>query len=295
MRLPSFSIIVPTFDRPRELAACLESISHLDYPRDRLEVIVVDDGSPSPAAAIAEDAPRVRLERRDHAGPAAARNAGAGLASGDVLAFLDDDCRPEASWLRTVAETFASGSDPVVTGRTVNALEGNPFSAASQALIDFLYGHYNADAAHGRFFTSNNLAMSADLFRRIGGFDTSFPRAAAEDRDLCDRLVSAGHPIVYLPDAVIRHAHRLTFRSFLRQHFEYGCAALHYHRLRSRRQRGRIEVESPSFYLSLVRHAFRERRGAAAITTAGMLVLTQVANALGLLWGAGASNPRKRP
>ena len=87
------SIVIPTYGRPDQLAACLDSLEALDYPRDRFEVIVVDDGSPQPLPPYG-GALRVTLVRQAHAGPAAARNTGAAASRGRWLAFTDDDCRP---------------------------------------------------------------------------------------------------------------------------------------------------------------------------------------------------------
>ena len=105
--LPAISIVIATYGRPRQLAACLEAVSGLDYPRDRFEVIVVDDGGPEPVAPVAEphrDRLRIRVERTERGGPGAARNAGARLADGELLAFIDDDCLPAPGWLRGLAK-----------------------------------------------------------------------------------------------------------------------------------------------------------------------------------------------
>ena len=100
--LPLISIIIPTFRRPTHLKVCLESFTRIDYPRNRFEVIVVDDGSPNPPKAVLADFSEqfdVSLLTTSHAGPAKARNRGAEIANGDILAFTDDDCEPAADWL----------------------------------------------------------------------------------------------------------------------------------------------------------------------------------------------------
>jgi GT2 family glycosyltransferase len=283
---PFFSIIVPTYRRPQALAACLQALAGLDYPHASMEVIVVDDGSPNPPEGVVREVAErlpVRLVLQDHAGPAAARNHGAETARGDVLAFVDDDCRPSPEWLKTLAARLRDTPMGAVTGRTENRLEGNPFARASQVVIAFLYAHYNADPARARFLTSNNVAISAELFRRTGGFDTSFPLAAGEDREFCDRLVEQGHPVVYAADAVVHHAHELTLLSFLRQHFNYGRGAYHFHRLRAQRREGSIQFESVLFYCSLVGHAFKGRGGMEAFGMALMLGLTQIAIGAGFV------------
>src|SRR5437870_3627411 len=92
---PTFSIIVPTFQRPVQLATCLQALAGLRYPRERFEVFVVDDGSsvpPSDVVARIRGEINITLLIQHHSGPAAARNAGAERARGHVLAFTDDDC-----------------------------------------------------------------------------------------------------------------------------------------------------------------------------------------------------------
>ena len=129
---PLFFIIVHTFSRPKAL-------SRLDYTRDRFEVIVVDDGSAlSPEKIVTPFGARmdITLCEDSHAGPAAARNRGASRANGEFLAFTDDDCRPDGRWLRFLAGRLLVDPDSIVGGKTMNALSENPFSSASQLLID---------------------------------------------------------------------------------------------------------------------------------------------------------------
>src|SRR5262249_34753722 len=176
---PVFSIVVPTYERPRQLAACLQALARLDYARDHFEVIVVDDGGKTPLVNViapVHDRLSVTLLTQPNAGPAVARNTGAMQAKGQYLAFTDDDCMPAPEWLQSLTARFAKTPDHMIGGRTINALPDNLYSTACQVLVDYLYAYYNnADLNHGRFFTSNNLALPADRFRLMGGFDTTFP------------------------------------------------------------------------------------------------------------------------
>ena len=100
--LPSFSVVVATHSRPRQLARCLEALADLDYPRDRVEVLVVDDGgSKSLDRVIAPYRDRLNLAllSQARAGPGAARNTGAARAKRTFLAFTDDDCIVSPDWL----------------------------------------------------------------------------------------------------------------------------------------------------------------------------------------------------
>src|SRR5271170_5245407 len=124
---PFFSIVIPTRRRPRQLAECLRALSHLDYPRDRFEVIVVDDGggiSLDGALAPFKETLTISLLRRSQEGPSGARNAGAAIAEGDFLAFTADDCMPAVDWIRTLAACFAARPDCAFGGKIVNAVPG---------------------------------------------------------------------------------------------------------------------------------------------------------------------------
>jgi GT2 family glycosyltransferase len=275
--LPRFSIVVPTYRRPAILAGCLDAVSRLDYPRDRFEAIVVDDGGGAvelPRACAALD---IVLLTQAHAGPAAARNTGAARARGEFLAFTDDDCRPDPGWLRAMAARIVDASDRAIGGRAVNALPENPYSTATQLLVDY-FSRWHATHGENAFFASNNLAVPAELFRARGGFDASFRRAAGEDREFCHRWARSGGRFAYAPDAVVRHEHRLGLRSFWRQHFTYGRGALRFRRMLA--AHGRPARTPASFYLGLLASPLtsRERR---RLALAMLLLLSQVATAAG--------------
>lgn len=283
---PTFSIVIPTFDRPGPLGTCLYALDALDFPRDRFEAIVVDDGGTAPDAVVAAFDTRfsVTLLKQAHRGPAAARNAGVERARGRYLAFTDDDCAPAPGWLRALEAGLSASPGHAVGGRTVNALPDNPYSTASQCLIDYLYAYYNADPRRARFFASNNLAVPADRFRQIGGFDTTSPRAAGEDREFCDRWLRHNFGLTYAPEAVVRHAHHLTMAGYCRQHFNYGRGAYYFRRERARHHRGSIELEPRTFYARLLRYPSKIASGPAALRLTSLLALSQGSNAAGFAW-----------
>jgi glycosyltransferase involved in cell wall biosynthesis len=281
--LPTCSVIVPTFERPRQLAACLEALARLDYPAERLQVVVVDDGSTTPVAAAEMRTNGLRLEvvRQERGGPGAARNFGARVASGELLAFVDDDCVPRPDWLERLAGRFCSGPEEGVGGRTVNALGDNLCSTAAQLVIDVGYRQNNADAdGSRRWFTTNNLAVAAAGFRELGGFDPAY--RTAEDRDFCARWAESGRRLAHEPAAVVEHANALDLLAFARLHFAYGRGAYRYHR--DRRRRGRPVRVEPSYYGKLAREPFRRERFGRASALIGLLALWHLANTSGFLW-----------
>jgi len=284
----SFSVIIPTRGRPKSLAACLESLSDLDYPRDQFEVIVVDDGSEMPPREVVEsfaDRLDVVLLTQPHGGPASARNTGAARAKGEFLAFTDDDCTVAKDWLQALASRFAETNDVAIGGRTINALPGDPYATASQLIVDVVYAFYNADPDRARFVASNNLAVAKDHFIAVAGFDSSFS-LASEDRDLCDRWLSQGYRITYAPEVVVHHSRPMSFAAFCRQHFSYGRGAFRFERARARRGSGGL-IKELGFYRQLPRlvsRAFAEVHGRRAVLPGALLAVWQGANTAGFFW-----------
>lgn len=280
----NFSIIIPTRDRPRQLSTCLESMAYQAYPSINFEVIVIDDGSKTsmgPVVSRYRDRLNLRLLTQQNRGPATARNAGAKKALGDYLAFTDDDCTPAPDWLQNIEKRFNSSSDLMIGGRTINALTDNAYSTASQDLISYLYEYYNADQNSASFLTSNNIAVPAESFHTLGGFDPEYPRAAAEDRDFCDRWRFCGYGMVYAPEIIVYHWHHLSLITFLTQHFGYGRGALRFHKTRYRRSTQGLRLEPLSFYIHLMLYPFLKGKSRRPFFITTLMILSQVSNAAG--------------
>lgn len=283
---PFFSIIIPTYNRQQQLTRCLESLTQLDYPRQDFEVIIVDDGS-----HVAFDIPvsfqnqiNITLLRQSNSGPATARNTGAAKARGKYIAFTDDDCTPAPNWLKTLTNQFIQTPDCMIGGYTINAIPENPYSTASQLLNDYLYNFYNTNDQQPKFFTSNNIALPASIFQQLGGFDTSFPLAAGEDREFCDRWLNYGYKIIYAPEAIVCHAHDLTLSKYWRQHFNYGRGAFWFRQIKSNRESKSIQLESLSFYINLLLYPFFKTSRKSALLIFGLFFISQLANTLGFYW-----------
>jgi glycosyltransferase involved in cell wall biosynthesis len=278
---PFFSIIVPTFERPAQLSLCLQALTRLDYPRDRYEVVVVDDGSANPPDDIVNEFRTLRslqLLQQRRTGPAGARNFGSLHAKGEFLAFTDDDCQPDPGWLRELAPYCVAKPDHIVGGRTINALPQNPYSETSQAIIDTVYSYFNADPDNARFFASNNFAVSAEKFRQMNGFAERF--VTSEDREICARWRADGRGLSYAPKAVVYHAHNLCLRSLWRQHFGYGRGARRFHHARALQGDPRFKPEL-AFYLRLFKTTASRPDKVRGLQLTALLLWAQLANAAG--------------
>ena len=285
---PFFSIIIPTYNRPQQLARCLMSIAKLDYPREQFEVVVVNDGGEHLDSNQIDQFSSLinfHLLLQPNQGPATARNTGASAANGTILAFTDDDCEPAPDWLTILEKGLGEETAVAVGGKTINAYPENVFSTASQLLIDYLYDYYNLPT--GTFFTSNNFAVPKKLFLEAGGFDTTMPLAAGEDREFCDRWRYLGYTLRFVPDAVVQHRHWLTARKYWRQHFSYGKGAFQFHQIRAERKQAPVKVEPASFYIKLMSYPFSRQKSWLSFLYAKLFGVAQFANALGFFWARG--------
>ena len=237
---PSVTVVVCTRDRPEELGRCLDSLDALDHRP--LEVLVFDN-------APTTDATQRLVERRGGAvryalepmpGLDNARNRGIASATGEVLAFTDDDVLVDPQWLSAIAATFAS--DPSVV-----AVTGIVLPAELETEAQVLFERYRSFArgfrrkrAHadgsgavasrygltGDFGTGANMAFRRDLFERIGPFDPALdvgtPARGGGDLEMFFRVLKEGHVLVYEPRAMVRHRHRRTMAELRRQIADHG-------------------------------------------------------------------------
>src|SRR3970040_1290089 len=151
------SVIVPTRNRPEALERCVASLAAQVYPRECLEILVVNDGGVSVPKGNLEAAASVEVIAVPHGGPATARNAGVARARGDILAFIDDDCVADPRWIGAMVARLAAHPDAAVGGRVVNALLDNRYARTSQLLVTYLYRYYHEEAAgHLPFLTPKN-------------------------------------------------------------------------------------------------------------------------------------------
>lgn len=282
-----FSVVIPTYNRLEQLVACLSAIAEQTYPSEGFEVIVVDDGGSVQIDSMLRafrNRLNIQILRQINSGPATARNRGAASASGKYVVFTDDDCRPDVAWLESFYGKCQQVPIGLFGGRTINARSDNNFSEASQHLIAYLYEYFGSDGGRTPFFASNNMAVPVDVFHQIGGFDTSFPFAAGEDREFCDRWHAEELPSEYVREAIVYHEHDMNFREFARQHFTYGRGAYHFHQARRRRTGGSFTAEPTAFYGGLIRYPLTVSKSTRRWLQSGLLLFSQFANAGGFFW-----------
>jgi glycosyltransferase involved in cell wall biosynthesis len=295
---PELTIVIPTYSRPAKLRACLDGIVQLDIERERLEVVVVDDGSEESLDAVLDEYKArvdIRLMVRARGGPGAARNDGAAAGMGRFLAFIDDDCVPAPGWLSALQRELKRRPDCLLGGQIANSLPNNPYSSATHRIVTYVQEYYRTKGGNEPFFTTNNMAVSADRFRELDGFDTSIPSATAEDKEFCDRWRARDYAMAYVPDAIVYHAHDLTLRSFLKQHYNYGRGIVFFRLTRRRSSPSRLIPEPFSFYWNLLLSAMDSSSWADRFRDAALALASQLATVAGALSTILFERPPPRP
>lgn len=194
---PRVSVVIPTRNRETRLAFALEALAEQTLDPGDYEVIVVRAADSRGPYARAPEGLRVRfLVHRGPRGPASQRNAGWRVAKAPIVAFTDDDCRPDPRWLELLLSA-ASVPEVFVQGRT----EPDP---DERHLLVGLARSLHVDRPHDWFETSN-IAYSVELLERLGGFDELF-RFSAEDADLGLRARASGARRVFEHRALVLHA-----------------------------------------------------------------------------------------
>jgi glycosyltransferase involved in cell wall biosynthesis len=194
------SIIIPAFNEARVIGKCLESLTRLDFPQAQFEVILVDNGSGDATIQIAESfAGRLNLTILQKHGVkiSALRNLGANSARGAVLAFLDADCIPPATWLTDIL-ALAPADDLGVIGAHYILPENSTWVGRTWHI--YQEAPKAGDVSH---VPAGDLVMRREDFLRVRGFDESIQ--TNEDYELCDRVRKAGMPVRAFPRIGVVH------------------------------------------------------------------------------------------
>lgn len=219
---PTVSVIVPAYNAQATLGACLDSLLRLSYPAERMELLVVDNGSRDGTRAILESfAPRVRAHAERKRGPGAARNCGIAKAQGEIIAFTDADCVVDSNWLTQLIEPLADAGVGIVGG-AIRAIE--PCNEIER-YGEYVHDHEKAICEYEPpYVITMNWASPRTVLERTGGFDESLRRG--EDVDLAWRILQSGGRFAYQPRAVVTHGNERTLRGLFREGLQHGYYAV---------------------------------------------------------------------
>ncbi|MBI4317237.1 MAG: glycosyltransferase [Chloroflexi bacterium] len=218
-RWPPISVVICSYNGQGTIRDCLEALGRLDY--SNFEVIVVDDGSTDRTPAIAREYD-VRLISSENRGLSNARNLGLEAATGEIVAYIDDDAYPDPHWLSYLAATFMAGDFVGVGGPNIAPEGDGPIADcvanAPGGPVNVLLSDVEAEHIAGC-----NMAFRKSALLTIGGFDPQF-RVAGDDVDVCWRLRQMGWKLGYSPAAVVWHHRRNSIRTFWKQQYGYAKA-----------------------------------------------------------------------
>jgi mycofactocin glycosyltransferase len=217
------SVVIPAYQAAETIAHCIEAVRSQRFPKGRLEIVVVDDGSRDATGMIARRYTDVRVITQSNAGAAAARNRGWRESSGRWIAFLDSDCVPSRGWLAALVET-ATAADPPALGAAGKTLGLD--SGSDAARFADLIGSLDAERylSHPRwpFAPSCNLMYRRAALVACDGFDERF--ITYEACDLHTRLLASDPgSFTYVPRAVVWHRHRSSWKAYWKQQVAYGA------------------------------------------------------------------------
>ena len=205
MEKPAVSVVVPSHARRLRLRWLLNALEEQTLDPDRFEVVVVHDYEGEDAQlldghplATAGRMRQIRIEPGTGR-PSLQRNLGWRAARARVVAFIDDDCRPEPSWLERLVEGTAANPGAIVQGAT----KPDPFERDVRASPH--YRTLSVQPPHD-YAQTCNIAYPVELLERLDGFDEEFPAPAGEDTDLAQRALAGGAKLVGVPEALVYHA-----------------------------------------------------------------------------------------
>ena len=216
---PRISVVVCTFNGHRTIRDCLNGLEKLRYPN--YEVIVVDDGSRDGTAAIAQEY-GFRVISTENRGLSAARNTGLEAATGEIVAYIDDDTCPDPDWLSYLAVVFLNTDYAGVGGPNIPFPNDGPIAGC----VSNSPGgptHVLLSDREAEHIPGCNMAFRKAWLQAVGGFDPQL-RVAGDDVDLCWRLQERGGRLGFSPSAVVWHHYRNSVRAYWKQQKGYGKA-----------------------------------------------------------------------
>jgi glycosyltransferase involved in cell wall biosynthesis len=238
--LPAVTVVLAVRDRKKTIAECLQSLLALDYPRDLLEILVVDNGSRDGTRAIVEQfGEAVTMIDEGRPGPAAARNAGILAARGEVVALTDSDCTVDPGWLRALVAPLADHTVGIVGGLILARRPANP----AELFGEFIHDHQAAiEESSAAYAITISWASRRDVLLEAGLFDATLQRSS--DHEFAYRITALGYTIVFARDAVAYHRNERSMAGLFREGWQHGFYGRHVarrhrehlHRARQRRR-----------------------------------------------------------
>lgn len=208
---PFVSVIIPVLNNAAGLAKCLEALARQEYPRERYEVLVVDNGSSDDVEEVVRAHRGARMLLEDHPSQAAARNMGVLAAKGEILAFTDSDCIPERSWIEKGSAMLTDEPGCEYVGGKISVFFRDPQEPRACELFESLFAFpQDAYIREKGFGATANLFARRSLFDAVGLFERD--SYTGSDEEWGKKVRARGYRQLYAEDAAVRHPARRTWR-----------------------------------------------------------------------------------
>lgn len=216
---PFVSVVVPAYNAAAALPGCLAALQAQSYPRERYEVIVVDDASTDNSAEIAAAAGALVVAEGKR-GKSGVRNLGAQRAQGEIVLFTDSDCEPAPTWIETMVVPFQRDPEVVGVKGAYLSRQREPLARFTQVEVEERYDRMARQETID-FIDTYAAGYRRDVFLAYGGFDETLPEV--EDQDLSFRLARAGKKMLFVPGARVYHRHATSVRRYFWRKFAIGA------------------------------------------------------------------------
>ena len=228
--LPRVSIIIPTKNAQAVLEACLTSIQHLDYPPEKIEVLIADGLSTDHTVSIAHSfSATVVPNPKQTVSPG--RNVAFEVAQGEVVAFTDADCLVEPGWLKNAVKYFADATVGGVGGPTFVPPQQSPFAEAVRYLFRLAVGlagsvhtEKRGELKRVKHIPGCNMIYRREALVQVMPIDETL--VMGEDLELSRRILQQGYSLLFAPDVCVWHYKRTTPKAFFRQMYLYAIGRL---------------------------------------------------------------------
>ena len=204
------SIIIPVFNDPKGIDSALISLAKQQWPMDKLEVLVIDNGS-TPPLNISQHYPfELKIIRCLQPGSYAARNSGIKVAQHNILAFTDADCTPSPFWISSGVRYLLDTEKKIIIGGNVIVTPPTPRTAAG--IYQYIVGFQQREnILLDNFTVTANLICKKNALTEIGLFNSSL--LSGGDKEWCWRALNSGYDIRYSPETIVTTPPRTSFAS----------------------------------------------------------------------------------
>jgi glycosyltransferase involved in cell wall biosynthesis len=217
MEKPFVSIIVPVYNEQNNLNQCIHSLLNQTYPKNKYEIIMVDNGSTDKSKEILEQHPVTIVEETDIQTSYAARNAGIKTSRGDIVAFTDADCVADQYWLEKGVDNFISVDNCGLLAGKINVFARNYLKPNAVELFEkesaFQQKKY-IEIWH--FGATANMFTSRNTIEEVGFFNADLKSGG--DREWGGRVFNRGYKQIYAEDAIIMHPARYKVNQIVKKY-----------------------------------------------------------------------------